>query len=72
MIKTPNNLHLFLSIGECLPLSYFNPPKDCDCIVAFKPHDLNFQNTTKNSDQYHFRRKMGGWVLEDIVEGGYN
>lgn len=67
MIKTPNNIHLFLTIGQSAPLSYFNPPRDCDYIVAFKPHSLNFQNTILNSDQYCFRKKMGGWVLEDIV-----
>ncbi len=72
MIKTQNNIHLFLPIGRCLPPSYFNPPRDSDYIVAFKTHDLNLQNTVQNSDQYHFRKKMGSWVLEDIVFGIIN
>lgn len=63
MQKTPFNTHLFLQIGQSLPLNYFNPPKDADLIVCFKglpgAEAIDYIN-------YIFRRKMGGWVLEAI------
>lgn len=71
MIKTPNNLHLFLRIGEYLPLSYFNPPKDCDYVVAFRISDYDFDHKIEECDKYHYVRKMGGWVLDDIRKSHY-
>ncbi len=68
MIKTPNNIHLFLSIGQCVPINYFNPPKDCDYVVAFKVSNYDFDHKIEDCDKYYFRKKMGGWVLENIIK----
>lgn len=67
MQQTPFNKHLFLSIGQCLPFNYFNPPsfdgKLTDQLTCFRGG-----TSAENSEKLLFRRKMGGWVLEEIIE----
>jgi hypothetical protein len=68
MVKTPNNIHLFLSIGQSVPINYFNPPRDCDYIIAFQITPARLGHFASYCDKFHFRKKMGGWVLENIIK----
>lgn len=72
MIKTPYNIHLFLRVGDCVPINYFNPPRDCDYVIAFRISELDFQSKIGDCDKFHFRKTIDGWLLENIVEGNIN
>lgn len=73
MTITPS--HLICPPNHILPITYFNPPfsiknkerVNIDILTAYRPKNRNAN--IQNSDKLIFIRKMGGWLLSEIIPG---